>query len=107
MRISHDRKDPGYFEAIQILPAKVVVEGHPEAICVTADSTKGEALIFVRNEDGVFRADPETGNIKRKLVKAKVTITIQCPKHKSYRAIRRPQCECAKCWAMWEFLSKN
>ena len=106
MRISAITTDPGYTEYAAILPVVFTLDGKVVDLVVTADEEKGEITTYKRGENNRVMKDDKGGGI---LVtqKGKVVITIQCPTHKSYRAIRRPRCDCQQCKIMWEFLSSK
>jgi len=106
MRTSADSGDPGYHPCAHILPVTFKLDGETVDRVVTADDVKGELVVFERDRHGSIIPNAE-GIAKLKTLTGKVEINIQCPKHKSYGAMRRPRCDCKECWAMWEFLSSK
>jgi hypothetical protein len=58
MRLSYDRKDPGYHEGAMF--CEVYLDGERLTNCITADEERGEAICFVQKDGERLRdADGE------------------------------------------------
>ena len=106
MRVSTEYDDPAFDYLALVLPVTFTLNGEVMDLVLTADDKTGELVRHLRDKSGQVMLNDRNVPV-RHTEKGKVEIKIQCPEHKSYRAIRRPRCECERCWIMWEFLSSK